>query len=242
MTNITPSGSSPDLASQSQRAGDFADLDFSPPASLSLPLWRSLLLNLMDRVSPEKPPPLRLTSRPVNVGLLVGDLVSLPWYRTVFSNIGDVVAPETLPPLQLESRPLEVGELIGDQLGHAWWTSLAGNLRDRLAASRAAPLHLTAKAVDPGGWSGWLQLPRWSSVIDAPKVFLADPPQTARPQPPATASAGLAPPLAVPPDPELVLLERQLRHDLRLAHVREVLWLSVLAGEVAFLLVGLLRG
>ena len=213
-----------------------------PPASLGLPLWRSLLLNLIDRVSPEKLPPLRLTSRPVDVGLLIGDLVSLPWYRTVFSNIGEVVAPETLPPLQLESRPIEVGELIGDQLEHGWWTSLAENLRDRLAAGRAAPLHLTAKAVDPGGWSGWLQLPRWSSVIDTPKVFLADPPKAASPQPLPIPRASLAPSPAAALDPELVLLERRLRHDLRLAHVREVLWLSVFAGEVAYLLLGLLRG
>jgi hypothetical protein len=242
MTDVTPSGFSPDLPPPSQGAGDVTDLDLSPPASLSLPLWRSLLLNLMDRVSPEKLPPLRLTSRPVDVGLLIGDLVSLPWYRTVFSSIGDVVAPETLPPLQLESRPVEVGELIGDQLGHGWWTSLAGNLRDRLAAGHAAPLHLTAKAVDPGGWSGWLQLPRWSSVIDAPKVFLADPPKAASTPPAPTARAGLTASPVAPLDPQLVLLEKQMRHDLRLAHVREALWLSLLAGEVAFLLVALLRG
>ena len=92
--------SSSDMSAQSWAADDYTDLDFSPPASLNLPLWRSLLLNLMDRFSPDKLPPLRLTSRPVDVVLRVCDLVSLPWYRTVFSNIVDVVAPETLPPLQ----------------------------------------------------------------------------------------------------------------------------------------------
>ena len=48
-------------------------IDLLPPASLTQPLWKSLLTNLRDTFAPEKLPPLELTSRPVNVGLLLGD-------------------------------------------------------------------------------------------------------------------------------------------------------------------------
>src|ERR1700727_2678161 len=91
-------------------------LDLLPPASLTQPLWRSLIGNLRDTFASAKLPPLQLTSRPVHVGLPLGDRLRLPWFRTVFTNIGDVLSTETLPPLELESRPVDVGELITDQL------------------------------------------------------------------------------------------------------------------------------
>ena len=101
-------------------------IDLLPPASLTRPLWKSLLNNLRDTFAPEKLPHLELTSRPVNVGLLLGDRLSLPWFRTVFTNLGDVISPETLPPLDLESTPVDVGELIT-------WS------QNMLAAMRALP-------------------------------------------------------------------------------------------------------
>ncbi len=214
------------------------ELDLLPPPSLSLPLWRSLLIEVMDRLSPEKLPPLYLTCKPLDVGMLLGDLVDLPWYRTVFSNIGDVVAPETLPPLQLESRPVDVGELIGDQLDHGWWTSLLETLRDKIGSHRVPPLRLTSTPVNPDGLQGWLQLPSWSSVIEGPKVFLPDVQPAVRAASPPDAPVESAPPSPAPIDPQLVLLERQLRHDLRRARLREALWISILAAEVVYLVVG----
>ena len=95
-----------------------------------------------DRYFPEKLPPLQISSRPVNVGMLIGDIVSLPWYRTVFTNLGNVIAPETLPPLELESRPVDVGELISDQMGHLWWTSLLRNLAAECPDDAAIHLQL----------------------------------------------------------------------------------------------------
>jgi hypothetical protein len=71
------------------------DLDFSPPEGLNRSLWRSLLINFADRFAPERLPPLILTSKPVDVGLLPGELLELPWYRTVFGNLADVISPET---------------------------------------------------------------------------------------------------------------------------------------------------
>ena len=122
------------------------DLDISPPQELTVSLWRSLLLNVIDRVAPERLPPLQLTSKPVAVGISAGDLLELPWYRTVFSNLADVISPDTLPPLQLESRPVDVGELLGDALDYGWWYSLLGNIRDRLAPEKLPPLELTSRS------------------------------------------------------------------------------------------------
>src|ERR1700737_5356351 len=104
-------------------------LDLLPPASLTQPLWRSLVRHLRDPFAPEKLPPLQLTSRPVNVGLLLGERLRLPWFRTVFTNIGDVISPETLPPLELESRPVDVGELIPVKPTHSWGGSRRGTWR-----------------------------------------------------------------------------------------------------------------
>ncbi len=129
-------------------AQDSHELDLLLPQSVTRPLWSSLLSNLHDRFFPEKLPPLQLTSRPMNTGMLIGDAVSLPWFRTVFTNLGNVINPEILPPLELESQPVDVGELISDQMGHMWWTSLLRNLADRVAPERLPPLQLTSTPVD----------------------------------------------------------------------------------------------
>ncbi|MGH9504917.1 MAG: hypothetical protein ACRD20_18855 [Terriglobales bacterium] len=144
------------------------------PPSVTGPLWKSLLRNLRDRFFPERLPPLQLTSRPVNTGMLIGDAVSLPWYRTVFTNLGNVINPEVLPPLELESRPADVGELVSDQMGHMWWSSLLRNLADRVAPERLPALQLTSAPVDADLKSGSMQLSRWSSLITLPKVPLAE--------------------------------------------------------------------
>ena len=151
--------------------------DLLLPDSVTRPLWRSLLGNFNDTFFPERLPPLQLTSRPVDVGMLLGDMVRLPWYRTVFTNLGNVISPEVLPPLELESRPVEVEELISDRMSHPWWTSLIRNLADRVAPERLPSLSLTAKPLDASLEASNLQLVRWSSVISTPKVFLPDRPK-----------------------------------------------------------------
>jgi len=153
---------------------DNQELDLLLPSSVTGPLWKSLLRNLRDSFFPDKLPPLELTSRPANTGMLIGDAVSLPWYRTVFTNLGNVINPEVLPPLELESRPIDVGELVSDQMGHMWWTSLLRNLADRVAPERLPPLQLTSAPVDADLKSGDMQLARWSSLITLPKVPLAE--------------------------------------------------------------------
>src|SRR5512142_1329804 len=157
------------------------ELDLLPPPDLNLPLWRSLLRNLRDRLSPERLPPLQLSSRPVDVGMLVGDVLDLPWYRTIFTTIGDVISPETLPPLQLESEPIDV-ELVSDL--PALWRSLLRNLVDAVAPERLPALQLTSPPVNPEMASRVLTVPRWSSLIATAKVFLPDPPSAPRPSSP----------------------------------------------------------
>ena len=94
------------LATLLSLARQMNNLDFAPPETLTVPLWRSLVLNVIDRVAPERLPPLQLSSKPMNVGMLLGDQLDRPWFRTVFTNIADVVSPEVLPPLELNQARL----------------------------------------------------------------------------------------------------------------------------------------
>jgi hypothetical protein len=197
-------------------------------------LWKRLLVNLKDKLAPEKLPPLQLTSRPVNIGMLASDRLNMPWYRTFFTNVGDVISPETLPPLELESQPADVGELISDQMSHPWWSSLLRNLADNVAPERQPVLQLTSRPMDPGGVSNSMALPRWSSVIDTPKVFLPDKPKRESTPVPVR----VAPPKPKP-DPAVIefarLLEIDLKRDLRRSQFRQRVWISLAVLEVAFL-------
>jgi len=214
------------------------DLDFSPPPGLTDGLFRSLVGNFRDRFVPERLPPLQLTSRPVDVGTLLGDRISAPWFKTIFRNIGDVLSPEELPPLQLESIPIDVGELIGDQLQHGWWTSLLRNLADRVAPERVPPLHLSSRPVHPIEASTELFTPLWSTLLTGPKVY--DPSQPKEVLSggfrlgPSSANAEQHPP-KLPKEVEWVAA--QMRRDIRRGHIREALWVSCAVAQVAFLVI-----
>jgi len=216
------------------------DLDLSPPEGLTVSLWRSLLLNFIDHVAPQRLPPLELTSKPVDVGLLAGDLLELPWYRTIFSNLADVISPDILPPLQLESRPVDVGELLGDDLAHGWWYSLLGNIRDRIAPEKLPPLHLTSRPVAAFGADASLQILDWSSLISTPKIFLPDAPKESSPvgsfQPVAPPA-----PVSAPVVPGLLAARIQLARDLGRTRFRRKIWIGLAAAEAVFLLVALFK-
>jgi hypothetical protein len=215
------------------------ELDLSPPEELRRPLWKSLIVNFRDRFLPDERPPLYLTSRPVNLGMLLGDFLDLPWYRTVFTNLGDVISPETLPPLQLESRPVDVGELLGDSIARGWWSSLLRNLADSIAPEKLPPLDITWELANPIIPSQALLLTMWSNVISTPKVFLPD-----KAKPVITAaSPGLSLPESVSvPDPSTVAfvydLERDMLRDLRRSRRRERFLILVLAVELIVLFGG----
>src|SRR5208282_752274 len=212
-------------------------LDLLPPSSLTQPLWRSLIGNLRDTFAPEKLPPLQLTSRPVNVGLLIGERLRLPWFRTVFSNIGDVISPEILPPLELESRPVDVGELITDQLSHFWWASLLRNLADRVAPETQPALQLTAKPIPDIIPKSWILLPLWSEVVDTPKVFYPDKPKTADTRPvnfqPATVPAEKREPLVAVLDKEPTAAD--LLRDIRRSRIRQRIWIGLAAVQILYM-------
>lgn len=211
------------------------EIDLLLADSWNAPLWKRLIADLHDLVSPEKLPPLHLTSRPANIGMLQGDRLSMPWFRTVFTNLGDVISPEVLPPLELESAPEDVGELIADQMSHPWWTSLLRNLADAVAPERMPPLQVTSKPMELGSSSHFMSLPSWSSVISTPKVFYPDKakpeyaPIALRPAPPK--------PKPDPAEVEFVhAVETDLRRDLRHSVFRQRLWVTLTVLEVLALI------
>jgi len=236
------------------RSSEHEELNLLPPPELNRSLLRSLLTNLRDQFFPERLPPLQLTSRPVDVGMLVGDIIELPWYRTILKNLGDVISPDTLPPLQLESQPVEV-DLISDQ--PAWWRSLLRNLADAVAPERQPTLQLSSRPVNPEMASEVLTTPRWSSLIPTPvistpliarpRVVRPDPVDFLKPERPARPIPVAAPlrttllhlPSLDPPaddeyERKLVL---QLRRSVRRSHIREIVWLGFIVAEVAILVV-----
>ena len=203
-----------------------------------MPLWRSLILNLADRISPERLPPLMLTSRPVATGMLFGDRLLLPWYRTVFANISDVVSADTGPPLELTSQPVNVGELLGDDLSHGWWVSLLDGLRYRLSPEKQPKLALTSKPIAAYGSKAWLQLLDWSSLLETPKIFLPDVPVASQMiaagvLEPVSASAVAAP---VPLDQQLWAAQMQFKRDLSRIKLLQKIWAALVAAEAIFLL------
>jgi len=208
-------------------------LDLLPPTSLTQPLWRSLVGNLRDTLAPEKLPPLQLTSRPIDVGLALGDRLRLPWYRTVFSNIGDVLSPEMLPPLELESRPVDVGELLTDQLSHFWWASLLRNLADRVAPESQPALNLTAKPILDIIPKSWILLPLWSEVVDTPKVFYPDKPKLAESARPFNLQAVAA--QVETRDRVLEPTAADLLRDIRRSRIRQRIWIGLATAQILYM-------
>jgi hypothetical protein len=214
-------------------------LDLLPPTSLTQPLWRSLVGNLRDTFAPTKLPPLQLTSRPIPVGLALGERLRLPWFRTVFSNIGDVLSPEILPPLELESRPVDVGELITDQLSHFWWGSLLRNLADRVSPESQAALNLTAKPILDIIPKNWILLPMWSEVVDTPKVFYPDKPKSA--DVPRTVNLQ---PVGIPVEKREAIAEalvkeptaKDLLRDIRRSRIRQRIWIGLAAAQATYMI------
>jgi hypothetical protein len=213
--------------------------DFSPPKSLTAPLWKRLVINTRDRFAAD-PPPLQLTSRPVNVGMILGERLAMPWYRSVFTNLGDVISPETLPPLELQSVPEDVGELLGDQMSRPWYKSLIRSLADQIAPERLPVLAITSKPADPVMSSDYLLAPQWSALLDVPKLFYPDKPKDARPYYPAftfTPAPAATQPKVLDPlrRQQIEILTRQKKRELKFAHIREAIWVSCVVTELAFL-------
>lgn len=204
------------------------------PRSVSQPLWKSLLGNLRDTFAPEKLPALQLVSRPIDLGVPLGERLRLPWYRSVFTNLGDVISPEALPPLELESAPQDVGELITDQLSHLWISSLLRNLADRFVPERLPKLEVTAKPIANFDRDTWLLLPAWSEVISTPKVFYPDKPRAAS----TPLTMPLATPMpALPALPPTHPAQARLARELRRSRIRTYIWMGMAAAQAIYLVV-----
>ena len=227
---------------------DHSELDFSPPEVLTRPLWRSLVGNVRDRFFPEQLPPLHLTSRPVDVGMLVGEVLALPWYRTVFTNLGNVITPETLPPLELESRPVEVGELVSDQVSHMWWSSMLRNMADAIAPEQMPALQLSSAPLNASLRSGSMQILRWSSLASWEKLNPSDKPEPAAVLPRITTLAEIerlpfGASVSASPEPANVSNPAHHAHGTKLmskltrSRMREAFWIGIAVAEVAYLLV-----
>lgn len=218
---------------------DSSEINLQLLPELNTPLWRSLARNMRDRFHPGPQPPPDST-RPIQVGMLISDRLNVPWYRTVFTSIGDVLAPDTLPPLELQSHPEDVGELISDEVQRGWWTSLLRNMADNLAPEKLPPLHLSSAPVSPKGTSQYFMVPRWSSLIELPKVTSPDQASAASWTPafvrPSTPARPLSPDGVTLPPPFAEDIERA-RRELRRAHLREACWISATAIQIAFLFV-----
>jgi hypothetical protein len=215
--------------------------NFAPPPGLSTPLLVSLWRNVKNAIAPEKLPPLELSSRPVNVGMTIGDRLALPWYRSVFTNLGDVISPETQPETELAYPPEDVGDLLADRLQRGWWTSLVRNLADAIAPERLPALRLASSPVAPPNSSAYVFAPRWSELLTTPKVFYPDKPRDAEryhgfvmSPPPANRQPVRADTAIGDAVRELTLRKRK---ELRFAHLREGLWVSCVVAEAVFLIV-----
>jgi len=190
---------------------------------------------MRDTLSSEKLPPLQLSSRPIDLGVPLGERLRTPWFRTVFTNIGDVISPEVLPPLDLESVPADIGEIISDQLSHLWLSSLLRNLADRLVPERLPRLELTSKPIDNIVPDTWMLLPPWSEVISGRKVFYPDKPIT--PTPSVTIPRPAALPASAPYVPARPPVEAGLIRDLRRSRIRGFVWMGVAAVQVVYLII-----
>src|SRR6266849_1064516 len=195
--------------------------------------------------SQETSPALQLQAREHELDLLPPESLSRSLWRSLLANLRDTFAPEKLPPLQLTSRPLDVGELIADQLSHLWLTSLLRNLADAVAPERWPALPLTSTPDESILPSKIMLLPRWSSLIEGPKVFPPAAPKLASSAaPPSRAAALPEPALPRPVVAQLEflhVLENDLQRDVRRSRLRVRLWMSLAAAQVLFLLASLFR-
>ncbi|MGH9508516.1 MAG: energy transducer TonB [Terriglobales bacterium] len=106
------------------------------------PWWRSFFSNIKDALFPEAQPPLKLTSRPVDVH---GPDLHVSTWKSLTTNLAALFVEEKLPPLELTSKPVAV-QLAFDA-EKSWWRSLDENLTELLFPQNLPPLQLTAKPV-----------------------------------------------------------------------------------------------
>ncbi len=111
-------------------------------ADFGEPWWRSFFPNLREALFPEAQPPLKLTSRPVEVRQ--ADL-HLPVWKSLTTNLAELFVKEDLPSLNLTSKPVAVEPAFDTE--KSLWRSLDENLTEFLFPQKLPPLQLTAQPV-----------------------------------------------------------------------------------------------
>jgi hypothetical protein len=164
-----PQGNSPErrqLSAVPYSSGPDTGIQILLPERFYSSLGQRLLSQIRDALFPQRYPPLRNLSQPINVILPLGEMLRAPWYRTIFTNLGDVLAPENLPPLQLESRPVEVEELVSDLTSEPWWRSLLRSIGEAISPEQLPPLELESPPAEVEELiSDTTSRPWWKSLI-----------------------------------------------------------------------------
>jgi hypothetical protein len=130
---------------------------------------------------------------------------------------------------------VDVGELLGDDLAHGWWHSLLGTLRDRLSPERLPALELTSQPFTAFEADTWLQILDWSSLLDTPKVYLPDAPQSDVSYAPIEAPIEVIVPVEELA-PAILAAQAQFKRDISRSRLRQRVWMSLVAAEVVFLI------
>jgi len=97
--------------SEDQVRDSVPELNLLLPEDHDIPFWKSLALQLQEKLHPQKLPPLRLTSRPVAPP---PDVISVPLWKSLARQVGEKLHPQKLPPLQMTSKPVAVREIWGE--------------------------------------------------------------------------------------------------------------------------------
>ena len=116
-----------------------------PEEIFETPLWKSLLNSTRAALFPESQSPLVLTSKPIEIGELLGDRLERLWYESIITNLRDGLFPPKQPPLRLTSKPVEGQNELYDVLALPWYKSIFGNIRQTLFPKKLPPLVLTSK-------------------------------------------------------------------------------------------------
>ena len=122
------------------------DLNFLPPAGLSLSVWQSLAENVRSLLHPEKLPPLQLTSKPIEGnGLMLPD-ESL--WQSLSRSLREAVSNEKLPPLQLTSKPIANNDFLPhSDAERSLFSSLRDNLKSTFFPEKLPPLQVSSKPI-----------------------------------------------------------------------------------------------
>ena len=104
-----------------------------------------------------------------------------------------------------------------------------------LPPERLPELEITSQPFQPWEVDTWLQVLDWSSLLDTPKVYLPDAPRDDRhyaaPLEPIVVEATPIEEYA----PAVIAAQTQFKRDISRSRLRQKIWISLVAAEVAFL-------